>query len=114
MSNPTISIGDRVTARSGAVGVVREVCGLGVWIDCPDPSPFSEHGNPVGVDRVDVVDVKKNPLDVLVECPVCNGSKKSKYTGMDCGCCNATGTITERSRLTKAMIAKDISERPHT
>ena len=60
-------------------------------------------------------------LDALVECPVCGGSKKSKYTGTNCGCCNATGTITERSRRAKAMIAKDISDRlsasvrpPHT
>ena len=50
-----VRVGDLVTAQSGAKGVVREVCGLGVWIDCEDPTPFSSAGNPVGVDWKDIV-----------------------------------------------------------
>jgi len=54
-AHPAVRVGDFVKARSGAEGVVRESCGLGVWINCADPTPFSDYGNPVGVDWKDIV-----------------------------------------------------------
>jgi len=50
------NVGDYVTAKPGHAGVVREVCGLGVWLDCNNPLLSSSFGNPVGVDWRDIID----------------------------------------------------------
>ena len=71
-NHPVVRVGDFIKARSGAEGIVKEVCGAGVWITCDDPTPFSRFGNPVGVDWKDIVSIvpaepQFHPLSAMFE-----------------------------------------------
>lgn len=56
-------------------------------------------------------ELKENDLEDMVICPVCNGTRESKYTGRPCRCCGETGVIPVEMAKIKARIAADLRRR---
>jgi len=46
---------DYIESKSGAKGIVTEVCLNGVWIDTKDWKPYSDYGVSVGVSYESIV-----------------------------------------------------------